>query len=148
LYGRLDLDEIGAMGHSQGAAATAVAASDPRIKSLILWNGGTSNEKPFLNVSGERDIGEPDPAGMATRTDAATQPGAWVYHRQVLQTGGRFTGHLVLMEQPERVWDLSVAWWDCQLKDQAESKAMFVGDGCGLCNRATEFEYGHNALLR
>ncbi|HMJ11533.1 MAG TPA: hypothetical protein VK524_08990 [Polyangiaceae bacterium] len=148
LYRRLDLDKIGAMGHSQGAAATAAAASDPRIKSIILWNGGASNDKPFLNVSGERDIRDAAPEGMASVTNAATQPGAWVYHRQVLQTGGRFTGHLVLMEQPERVWDLSVAWWDWQLKGSAEAKAMFLGDSCGFCNEPTEFAYGHNALLR
>ncbi len=27
---------------------------DPRIKSVIFWNTGNSNEKPFLNVSGQR----------------------------------------------------------------------------------------------
>jgi len=25
---------------------------------------------------------------------------------------------------------------------------MFVGADCGLCNQATEFEYGHNPLLQ
>jgi pimeloyl-ACP methyl ester carboxylesterase len=148
LYQRLDLGKVGAMGHSQGAAATAAVAADPRIRSVILWNGGTSNEKPFLNVAGERDIGAPDPAGMAARTSAATQPGAWLYHRNVLQTGGRFTGHLVLMEQPERVAELAVAWWDWQLNGNAGAKEMFVGDDCGLCDSPAEFAYGRNDRLR
>ena len=56
-YQKLDLDKIGAMGHSQGAGATAKADNDPRVKAAIYWNAGTSNEKPFLNVSGDRDVG-------------------------------------------------------------------------------------------
>jgi hypothetical protein len=147
-YQKLNLDKIGAMGHSQGAIATFGAASDPRIKALIFWNGLVSNDKPFLFVSGDEDIGGLTPASMATTTNAATQPGAWVYHHQVLPTGGRLTGHLVLMMQPDRVTDMAIAWWKYRLNDDQEAKKMFVGDDCGLCNKAAEFEYGHNSLLQ
>ena len=147
-HDRLDLDHVGAMGHSQGAMATANADGDPRVKAVIFWNAGTSNEKPFLNVSGERDVFPSTPDSMASGVDAATQPGAWVYHHKVLQTGGGSTGHLVLMEQPDRVIELSLAWWDWQLKGDEQAKKMFVGDDCGLCNQADEFEYGHNAMLQ
>lgn len=148
-YEKLDLDNIGAMGHSQGAGATAVASSDPRVKSIILWNGGTSNNKPFLDVSGDRDVnGTNTPDKMSTAVTAATKPGAWVYYHQVLETGGGSTGHLVLMEQPERVVDMAVAWWKYQLKgDQDAASAMFLDSDCTLCNRASEFEYGKNDLL-
>jgi hypothetical protein len=146
-YQRLDLDHVGAMGHSQGAAATLVAASDPRVDSIIAWNSGASSQKPFLNVSGDRDIGDPQVSAVITATDGATQPGAWVFYHQVLETGGVATGHLVLMEQPDRVWELAVGWWDWQLKGDDAAKAMFVGDGCGLCDQDAEFEYGHNALV-
>src|SRR5580704_1412018 len=57
LYTRLNLDKIGAMGHSQGAQATANASSDPRIKALIFFSGGTSNNEPFVYISADRDIG-------------------------------------------------------------------------------------------
>ncbi len=147
-YQKLDLSKVGAMGHSQGSMATSTAASDPRIKALILWNGGTSNNKPFLYVSGERDVVATTPASLADGTTSATQPGAWVYHHQVLETGGTSTGHLVLMEQPERVVDMAVAWWKYRLNDDEEAKKMFIGDNCGLCNRTAEFEYGHNSLLQ
>jgi len=147
-YQRLDLDRIGAMGHSQGAAATVNAASDPRIKALILWNGGTSEDKPFLNVSGERDTDKAiTPETMAADGEASTQPGAWLYYRQVLETGGHSTGHLVLMEQPERVAEMAVAWWKYMLNDDEEAKKMFVGDDCGLCDTPDEFEYGVNGLF-
>jgi pimeloyl-ACP methyl ester carboxylesterase len=147
-YQKLDMDHIGAMGHSQGAAATGNADNDPRVKASIFWNGGNSNDKPFLNVSGERDVQATTPATMASGANAATKPGAWVYYHKVLQTGGGSTGHLTLMEQPERVVDLAVGWWKWQLKDDAEAKKMFVGAGCGLCNKADEFEYGANSLLK
>jgi hypothetical protein len=127
---------------------TANADGDPRVKAVIFWNTGTSNEKPFLNISGERDVAATTPASMASGVDAATQPGAWVYYHKVLQTGGTATGHLVLMEQPDRVVDMALAWWKWQLKGDEEAKKTFVGDGCALCNKADEFEYGHNALLK
>lgn len=147
-YHHLDLDRIGAMGHSQGAGATVDAASDPRIRALILWNGGTSEDKPFLNVSGDRDVNKDiTPESMAEETDAASQAGAWVYYHQVLETGGSSTGHLVLMEQPERVTEMAVAWWKYMLNDDPEAKKMFVGGDCGLCDQADEFEFGVNDLL-
>jgi hypothetical protein len=147
-YQKLDMDKVGAMGHSQGAMATANADSDPRIKSLIFWNTGTSNNKPFLNVSAERDVVSTTPASMTSDVNAATKPGAWVYYHQVLQTGGSSTGHLVLMEQPDRVVDMAVAWWKWQLNGDTEAQKMFVGDSCGLCTTPDQFEYGHNTLLQ
>ena len=148
LYHRLALDKIGAMGHSQGAAATGTADGDPRVKAVIFWNTGTSNDKPFLNVSGDRDVGTPTLSSIKTSTEGATQPGAWVYYHQVLQTGGGSTGHLVLMEQPDRVAEMAVAWWKWQLKGDQEAKKMFVGTACGLCNRSAEFDYGQNSHLQ
>jgi len=148
LYQRLDLDRVGAMGHSQGASATVTAAKDARVKAVMLWNAGTSSDKPFIDISGDRDVGAPTVSSMKTDTDDATKPGAWVYYHQVLETGGTYTGHLVLMEQPDRVWSLAVAWWRWQLEGDAEAKKTFVGAACGLCNRASEFEFGRNSLLR
>jgi hypothetical protein len=147
LYGKLDLDHIGAMGHSQGASATGNVDGDPRVKSVIFWNSGASSEKPFLNVSGDRDVNMKTLESIESATNAATQPGAWVFFHQVLETGGSSTGHLVLMMQPERVIDLTLAWWDWQLKDDATAKEMFVGDSCGLCSLPDEFDYGANAHM-
>ncbi|HET6333197.1 MAG TPA: hypothetical protein VFG30_08290 [Polyangiales bacterium] len=144
-YQKLDLDHIGAMGHSQGGGATADAASDPRIKSVIIWNAGLSAVKPFLTVSGERDITGFTPASMASGVNAAAQPGAWLFYHKILETGGGVTGHLTLMEQPERVVEPTIAWWNYQLKGDAEAKKMFVGTDCGLCASKADYEFGaHN----
>ena len=147
-YERLDMDKIGAMGHSQGAKATANAENDPRIKALLFWNTGTSDVKPFINVSGDRDVGDNNTMqSIKDSTENAKAPGAWIYYHQVLQTGGTYTGHLVLMEQPERVTDMAVAWWKYILLGDEEAEKMFVGPDCGLCNRDEEFEYGVNQHL-
>ena len=81
------------MGHSQGAAATGTADGDPRQSRHLLWNSGASNDKPFLNVSGDRDVGYSN-AGflIKTSTEGATQPGAWAYYHQVFQTVARRPG--------------------------------------------------------
>jgi hypothetical protein len=41
-----------------------------------------------------------------------------------------------------------VAWWDWQLKGSQEAKKMFVGEGCGLCTKKDELDYGTNTLLK
>jgi Chlorophyllase enzyme len=147
-YNKLNLDEIGAMGHSQGAQATENASSDPRIKAVMFFSGGTSNHQPFVYISADRDVTATSPGSLADASAAATQPGAWIFYHQVLETGGTSTGHLVLMEQPDRVIGMTVAWWQYMLKGDQTAKAMFVGDNCGLCNQPAEFEYGHNNLLQ
>jgi hypothetical protein len=146
-YGKLDLDKVGAMGHSQGAGATRVAAADPRVKSVIFWNTGTTDAVPFLNVSADRDVGGGSVTALQAATNAAMKPGAWIYYHQVLETGGGSTGHLVLMEQPDRVSQMAVDWWKWQLNGDDDAKKTFVGADCGLCNQADKFEYGVNSHL-
>jgi pimeloyl-ACP methyl ester carboxylesterase len=148
-YKRLNLEKVGAMGHSQGSSATANASSDPRIKSVILWNGGLSvTTKPFLSVSGDRDIGGYTPAQMNDAVQGSSLPAAFLYYHKVLETGGSVTGHLTLMEQPDRVWEPTVAWWKYQLNGDEEAKKMFIGSDCGLCNKKDDYEFGANANVK
>ena len=167
-YQKVDEEKVGAMGHSQGGGATiAVASSDARIKTVIIWNGGTSASKPFLAVSGDRDI-----AGTASMlrdaANAAPRPAAWLFYHQIpaavngSTTGQTAPGYLTLMMEPERVEVVAVAWWDMMLKGDAEAKKMFVGMDCGIC-KGTELksmwitgaeangpshEYGANTMLQ
>jgi hypothetical protein len=144
-YKRLDMEKVGAMGHSQGGMATITAASDARIDSLIIWNGGSDAVKPFLAVSGDYDIGNPTAMGLGRSVEASSQPSAWLFYHKVPQTGA-VSGHLTLMNQPERVVEMTVKWWDYQLKADMTARDFFVGDSCGLCNKADEYEYGVNNL--
>jgi pimeloyl-ACP methyl ester carboxylesterase len=164
-YQKIDVDNIGAMGHSQGGMGTAAAASDARIKSVILWNGGTTAGKPFLAVSGERDIFTTASSQLSNPVNAAPRPAAFLFYRNVpTQIDGKATGgsagHLTLMNEPERVVEPAVAWWDMMLKGDATAKQMFVGASCGLCDPSKypskwvnppvspTIEYGHNTMLQ
>jgi len=106
------------------AQPTANASSDPRIKALLFWNTGTSNNKPFLDVSAEHDVVSSTPSSMATDVADASQPGGWIYYHKVLNTGGNNTGHLLLMEQPDRVWNLALSWWNYILKGDTNAKSI------------------------
>jgi hypothetical protein len=167
-FGKIDTDKVGAMGHSQGSGATATASSDPRIKAVILWNGGTSASKPYLAVSGDLDLGG-TPSGSNNAVQASQHPAAWLWYHQIPSevngstTGELAPGHLTLMMESERVQDVAVAWWDMMLKGKEEAKPMFIGDSCTLCDpnafssmwmptktgssATTSLEYGHNAML-
>lgn len=145
-YHRLDTTKVGAMGHSQGSAATVVAAADSRVNAAILFNGGTvPAPKPFMAVSGDRDIGSPTADGYKGVVDAAPEA-AFVFYHKVLMTTGKITGHLVLMMQPDRVVDATSGWWNYILKGDTKARGLFVGDGCGLCGKDDDFQFGEHGL--
>jgi hypothetical protein len=143
-FGHLDLDKVGAMGHSQGSGATVTAARDPRIKSVILFNGGDTASKTFLAISGDKDIGGHTPASMKAAVDAAPKA-AFLYYHMIVGMGA-LAGHLTLMMQPERVSPETVAWFDYTLSANAEAGKFFLGADCKLCNRAADVEYGQKGL--
>lgn len=144
-YQKLDPERIGAMGHSQGGQGTVAASSDSRIKAAILWNGGSSaNGKPFLLVTGDRDIGDPNVASVQSSVQAADKAAYLFYH--MIPMEGSAPGHLTLMQQPERVVEPAVAWWKMILNGDAEAKTYFVGADCKLCGKDAEFEFGAKGL--
>lgn len=143
-YHRLDLEKVGAMGHSQGSAGTVNAANDHRVKHVILFNAGATASKPYLAVSGEMDITNFTPASMAAAVDAAPEA-AYLFYHQVVGMGP-LKGHLTLMMQPERVTEATAGWWRMQFNDDAEARKVFVGSDCTLCNRTSEFDYGEHGL--
>ena len=163
-YQKIDTTKVGAMGHSQGSGGASAASSDERISTVILFNGRAQANKPFLAISGERDIGDTgSPTVLSNPIEAAQLPAAFIYYHHVPEviaeqpTGGS-AGHLTLMMEAERVMDPTVAWFDMMLKDDQAARQMFLGDDCTLCD-GTAFEsqwdpgtpsltYGHNPLLQ
>lgn len=132
-YHLLDLDHVGAMGHSQGAGATATLATDSRVHSVILWNGRGAPMKPYMVVTGETDISNPTVETVSSGVEAAPADTAlWLYYTDVPQTGS-VSGHLTLMTQPDRVVEPAVKWWDMVLKDDADARAWLTGDKCESC---------------
>jgi hypothetical protein len=144
-FGKLDTDKVIAMGHSQGGMGTAAASSDARIKAAILFNGGSSAPKPYLAISGDRDIGGSLDALRSAVMGSSQPKTAWLWYHMIPGTGS-LSGHLTLMTQPERVAPASVAWAKYILLDDAESKTWFAGTSCKLCGKAAEFEFGQKGI--
>jgi hypothetical protein len=154
-YGKLDMTKVGAMGHSQGGGETiTVANMDSRILYALPFNGGdTGVQKPYLAVSGDMDVTGASVQSMTSDVNGASVPGAWLYyHNPVGAPGDALKGHLVLMLTPERVDPQTVAWWEMWFRNDAPSKAEFVGSNCGFCGHASDqndsYDYGHNSMLR
>ena len=147
-YGKLDMTKVGAMGHSQGGSATASAATDTRVVDVIIFNAVDSGvTKPYLSISGDTDITGFTAQSMSTAINGATLPAAYLYYHNPAGMGS-LKGHLVLMLSPERVTGPTVAWWQMMFRNDSASRAMFVGSSCGLCNHASDFEYGANSMLK
>jgi hypothetical protein len=143
-YQKLDTSKVAAMGHSQGGLGTANSAADARVKSVILFNGGTSASKPFLAISGDLDISGQDAASFASAVTSASKA-AWLFYHMVPATG-TFSGHLTLMKEPQRVIEPTVHWLKYMLNGDSASRAWFVGPGCNLCNSPAQYEYGQVGL--
>lgn len=145
-YGRLDTTRVAAMGHSQGAGSTVTTSKDERVKTMILFNGGGTGDKPkpFLTISGDRDIGGATAASLATLIDAWPKAAYLFYH--MIPGSGAADGHLTLMTQPERVIEPTVAWLRFQLQNDQDSAAFFVGETCKLCGHDADYEYGAHGL--
>jgi hypothetical protein len=147
-YQKIDMTQVGAMGHSQGGSATASAASDSRVKDVIIFNAVDSGvSKPYLTISGDMDITGFTASGMASAVNAATQPAAYLYYHNPAGMGS-LRGHLVLMLSPDRVTGPTVGWWQMMFRNDAAGHALFVGSSCGLCSDATDYAYGANTLLK
>jgi hypothetical protein len=147
-YQKLDMTKVGAMGHSQGGSATATAASDSRVKDVIIFNAVDSGvAKPYLSASADMDITGFTAASMATAIDAAAQPAAYLYWHNPVGMGS-LRGHLVIMLSPERATAPTVAWWQMMFRNDSASHDMLVGANCGFCNHSSDYNYGANTLLK
>jgi hypothetical protein len=153
-YQKMDLDHIGAMGHSQGGGATVEAAANERIRAVFIWNDGNAVAvKPFIASSGDKDILGGNLTGMQDAVNGTSVPGAYFFYHNIAAETGALGGHLTLMMEPERTTELTRAWWDFQFKSDTipEAKDYFVGDDCTYCKGSSptgDYEYGHNAALK
>ncbi len=145
-FGHLDLSKVGVMGHSQGGAATAAAASDDRVTAAIIFNFSDTAPKPYLAVSGDKDITGFTPQAMATAINAAPKAAYLFLHNPVGSAADPYPGHLPLILTPDRIVDPTVGFWQLIFNDDAKAQALLVGSSCGLCGHSSDYEYGENGL--
>lgn len=138
-YNRVDLDHIGATGHSQGAAGAIRAAADPRVTTMfpIQGNGNAVGVDSALFLAGETD---PFSGTMLDAYNAATVPAAFA------ELAG--AGHLVPLGDGGGFRGTSTAWARWHLMGDATAAAQFQGDSCGLCTSGDWSDYRANAQLQ
>lgn len=144
-YKRVATEKVAAAGHSQGGQATITVADDARVDTVIIFNGGVKADKPFLAISGDRDV-TADLNTMNLQKGIDQSPkGAWLFFHKIPERG-MADGHLTLMTQPERVTGATVAWLSYLLSNDPASKEWLVGPNCKLCGQPDDFEYGEKGL--
>lgn len=145
-FGHLDLSSVGVMGHSQGSASTIAAATDARVTAAILFNGGNTASKPYLAVSGDKDVGSVTPQAMATAINAAPKSAYLYYHNPAGTPEDPLPGHLVLILSPDRVVDAAVGFWQLIFGNDTKAHDLFVGASCGLCGHSADYEFGEHGF--
>jgi hypothetical protein len=133
--GKLDLNKVGASGHSQGGGGAMMAGRDPRVKTTAPIMPATQSPRyagtpfqahgPILLLSGGSDNFTPPMVQQKPVFDNAAQPVFWAMlanagHLTPMHTGGVFPG-------------IVTAWFRFQLLGDRKAGEMFVGDACGYC---------------
>jgi hypothetical protein len=131
-FGKLDIDHIGATGHSQGGGGTINAGTDPRITCTapIEPTPGKVLELkgPMFLVAGSEDWIVPASWVTASTYDPALVPTIYgiaqgADHLTPLMDAGMMRGYLT-------------AWFCGELFGREEAREAFFGDGpdCEICN--------------
>lgn len=76
LFGELDMDKVGAMGHSFGGmTAIGLAATDPRVKAAVAWAPGATQREQLLRYAAT--MPDVPTLVMTGRFDAIAIPGTF-----------------------------------------------------------------------
>jgi pimeloyl-ACP methyl ester carboxylesterase len=131
-FNKLDIDHIGATGHSQGGGGTINAGTDPRITCTapIQPTPGRVLELqgPTFLIAGSEDKIVPEPWVTASSYDPALVPTVYgiaqgATHLTPLMDAGMLRGYLT-------------AWFCAELLGHEDASEAFFGDGpaCEICS--------------
>lgn len=140
LYQKIDIDKVGAAGHSQGGYGASVAGRNPLITTSVSSCGATGSEiqqGPALILCGGND-NTPD-----SRCSAHPE-GAYngTSNVPVMKAEFHNADHGWCMDQlgssdpnkPHEMLFAMTAWFRYHLMDDEEYKSWFYGSDCYLCN--------------
>jgi hypothetical protein len=131
-FAKIDIDKVGATGHSQGGGGTINAGTDPRVicTAPIQPTPGrvTDLQGPMFLISSSEDRFVPEPWVTSSTYDPATVPTIYGIaqgssHFTPLLDGGTMRGYLT-------------AWFCAELLGHEEARTAFFGDpgNCEICN--------------
>ncbi|MFD9503341.1 alpha/beta hydrolase family protein [Streptomyces sp. NPDC060035] len=130
----VDLEHIGASGHSQGGAAAIVVGADPRIDTILpIQPGPLANinavHVPALLLAGEKDS-IVLPFIVKAFYNAAD-------HIPALYGELRGADHFTVVGDAGPFAAPTTAWFRAQLMGDRTARAQFFGPGCGICTDTT-----------
>lgn len=140
--GRVDLDNVGATGHSQGGGGAINAGKDPRVSTTFSLQPWTANQNgldgPQLFFAGSNDSVIP-PATVQRRYQdvQGSMPAAYA------ELAG--AGHIVAAVNGGGFRGPATAWARWHLMGDSDAQEVFVG-ACELCNDS-DWTYEANDLL-
>ncbi|MFE6039380.1 alpha/beta hydrolase family protein [Streptomyces sp. NPDC056452] len=130
----VDLEHIGASGHSQGGAAAIVVGADPRIDTILPIQPGPLADINAVHVPALLLAGEKDsivfPFLVKAFYDAAD-------HIPALYGELRGADHFTVVGDPGPFAAPTTAWFRAHLMGDGTARAQFFGPGCGICTDAT-----------
>lgn len=144
-HNRVDLDRIGASGHSQGGAAAIVVGDDPRVDTILpIQPGPLANidavDGPAFLMAGQRDSIVWPALVKSFYNDAD--------HIPAIYGEVRGADHFTVVGDPGPFASPTTAWFRFQLMDDAEARAQFYGPSCGICtDTSTWSSVRRNALV-
>jgi hypothetical protein len=137
--GKVDLANVGTLGHSQGAIGALAAAKDARVKTIIPIMGAgaglSASGKPTIYFVGQNDTSA-RPDAILGAYNAGTGPTAFA------ELAG--AGHLVAMGNAGAFRGPVTAWARWQLTGDTAARSQFLGADCALCNTRVWSRYLRN----
>ncbi len=157
-FGRIDPAQVAVSGWSCGGLQALSAASDPRVKTVVMHNTGVLNDGPNTTLPG-MDLTKDALKNFHTSviyilggpSDIAYENGMDDFKRLdrvPAMVVNLPVGHGGTFQQPNggAAASVAVSWLDWQLRGDAAASRRFVGEDCGLC-RDSSWTVQRNALF-
>jgi dienelactone hydrolase len=141
-FGKIDVDNIGVMGHSLGSLASFSTATDPRIATSIHFSGGLTGNPVGFDESWLAKMSKPaaflcggsdTTAGPSCTMDFEQAPPAMPVFYATL-AGATHIGPFMGTPRGGEYGRAGVAWLRWQLADDPAFKSWFAGATCTLCS--------------
>lgn len=126
----VDLEHIGASGHSQGGAAAIVVGADPRIDAILPIQPGPLADIHTVHVPALLLAGEKDSIVFPFLVKAFYNAAD---HIPALYAEVRGADHFTVVGDPGPFAAPTTAWFRAQLMGDQAARAQFFGPGCGIC---------------
>lgn len=128
LYGKVDVNNIGAAGHSQGGkGVVCAAAKDPRIKCIFSIAGASTASEaknvtcPAFYVAGSADLIVFAPMWVKPSYNASSGPSVYACLK--------LAPHTTCIIVPDKIAKYGNIWFDLFLKGEEDNLAVFVPGG-------------------